>query len=97
MTDVVEIANERRARLSAEIAKLDEFIRMAEMLGQLDGPSYVARMALDTPATTRVGVSPTLGNKTKPAARLPQSRLPSSPWLQAADDSRSHAVYWDGA
>jgi 2-oxoglutarate ferredoxin oxidoreductase subunit beta len=24
-------------------------IRMAEMLGQLDGPSYVARMALDTP------------------------------------------------
>ncbi len=32
MTDVVEIAKERRIRLATEIAKLDEFIRMAEML-----------------------------------------------------------------
>ncbi len=32
MTDVVEIAKERQARLAAEIGKLDEFIRMAEML-----------------------------------------------------------------
>ncbi len=32
MTDVVEIAKERQARLAAEIAKLDEFLRMAEML-----------------------------------------------------------------
>ncbi len=32
MTDVVEIAEERRARLAAEIAKLDDFIRMAEAL-----------------------------------------------------------------
>jgi hypothetical protein len=32
MTDVVEIAKERRVRLAAEIAKLDEFIRMAEKL-----------------------------------------------------------------
>ncbi len=32
MTDVVEIAKERRARLATEIAKLDEFLRMAEML-----------------------------------------------------------------
>ena len=32
MTDVVEIAEERRARLAAEITKLDEFLRMAEKL-----------------------------------------------------------------
>ncbi len=32
MTDVVEIAKERRATLAAEIGKLDDFIRMAEVL-----------------------------------------------------------------
>ena len=32
MTDVIAIATERRARLVAEIAKLDEFLRMAETL-----------------------------------------------------------------
>ncbi len=32
MTDVVEIARERQARLAAEIGKLDNFIRMAEAL-----------------------------------------------------------------
>jgi hypothetical protein len=32
MTDVVEIAKERRVRLANEIAKLDEFILMAERL-----------------------------------------------------------------
>lgn len=32
MTDVVEIARSRRSRLAAEIARLDDFIRMAEML-----------------------------------------------------------------
>ncbi len=32
MTDVVEIAKERRARLAAEIAKLDDFVCMAEAL-----------------------------------------------------------------
>ncbi len=32
MTDVVEIAKERRVRLAAEIGKLDDFIRMAEAL-----------------------------------------------------------------
>ncbi len=34
MTDVVEIAKERQARLAAEIGKLDDFIRMAEALLQ---------------------------------------------------------------
>ncbi len=32
MTDVVEIAKERRATLAAEIGKLDDFIRMAKAL-----------------------------------------------------------------
>jgi hypothetical protein len=32
MTDVVEIARERQARLAAEIGKLDDFIRMADAL-----------------------------------------------------------------
>ena len=32
MTDVVEIAKERRARLAAEIGKLDDFVCMAEKL-----------------------------------------------------------------
>ncbi len=32
MTDVVEIAKERRIRLAAEIVKLDEFVLMAERL-----------------------------------------------------------------
>lgn len=32
MTDVVEIARSRRSRLAAEIAKLDDFIHMAEIL-----------------------------------------------------------------
>ncbi len=32
MTDVVEIANKRRVRHAVEVAKLDEFIRMAEKL-----------------------------------------------------------------
>ena len=36
MTDVVEIAKECRARLAAELAKLDSFIRMAEALAQHD-------------------------------------------------------------
>ncbi len=32
MTDVVEIARERQARLAAEFGRLDNFIRMAEAL-----------------------------------------------------------------
>jgi len=32
MTDVVEMAKERQARLTAEISKLDTFLRMAEAL-----------------------------------------------------------------
>ena len=39
MTDVVEIAKERRARLAAEIAKLDDFVHMAEMLVKLSKAS----------------------------------------------------------
>jgi hypothetical protein len=32
MTDVVEIAKERREKVAAEVAKLDDFIRIAEVL-----------------------------------------------------------------
>jgi hypothetical protein len=32
MTDVIRIAKERRTRLQTEVAKLDDFIRMAEAL-----------------------------------------------------------------
>ncbi len=32
MTDIVEIAKERQARLAAEFSRLDEFLRMAEAL-----------------------------------------------------------------
>ena len=32
MTDVVEIAKERREKVAAEVAKLDAFIRIAEAL-----------------------------------------------------------------
>lgn len=37
MTDVIQIAQERRAQLRAEIQKLDEFLRMAEMLTRESG------------------------------------------------------------
>ena len=41
MTDVLKIAIERRAQLQDEVAKLDEFIRMAETLmsGTQDMPA----------------------------------------------------------
>jgi DNA-binding XRE family transcriptional regulator len=47
MTDVVEIAKERRATLAAEIGALDDFVRMAEALVQYGrglgrGPVMVA-------------------------------------------------------
>jgi len=35
MTNVVKIAKDRRAKLAAEVAKLDEFLRMAEILVKL--------------------------------------------------------------
>ncbi len=38
MTDVVEIAKERRARLATEIGALDEFIRMVEKLAKNNPP-----------------------------------------------------------
>jgi hypothetical protein len=32
MADVIALAKERRARLAAEVSKLDDFIQMAELL-----------------------------------------------------------------
>ena len=36
MTDIVEIAKERQARLATEITELDDFIQMAETLMEDD-------------------------------------------------------------
>lgn len=44
MTDVLELARERRRRLAAEIKKLDEFIQMAEMLVKYN-PEKTGRLA----------------------------------------------------
>lgn len=38
MTDVIKIALDRRAQLSAELSRLDDFIRMAESLVQEQTP-----------------------------------------------------------
>ncbi len=51
MTDVVEIAKERRVRLAAEIGKLDDFIRMAQALMKYSrGLDRVPVMDADSPA-----------------------------------------------
>ncbi len=53
MTDVVEIAKERQARLAAEIAKLDDFIRMAEAL--VENSQSKSNKASDTEDEMAVG------------------------------------------
>ncbi|MEM0945612.1 MAG: hypothetical protein AAGI70_16880 [Pseudomonadota bacterium] len=42
MTDVIKIALQRRAELSAELSRLDDFIRMAESLVQDAGSPAMA-------------------------------------------------------
>ncbi|MEM0989559.1 MAG: hypothetical protein AAGK00_11800 [Pseudomonadota bacterium] len=52
MTDVLKLALERRSVLKAEMAKIDEFIRMAEVLIK-DGPDEGAstnKNAIETPS-----------------------------------------------
>lgn len=56
MTDVIKIALERRAQLSAELARLDEFIRMAESLVQEDGSG--ARAPARAPVPEPVSPAP---------------------------------------
>jgi DNA-binding XRE family transcriptional regulator len=52
MTDVIKIAREHRARLAVEIAKMDDFIRMAEALIQYDqGLNRAPVMPADRPAS----------------------------------------------
>ena len=53
MTDVVEMAKERQARLTAEIGKLDDFIRMAEAL--VKHSLSMSNKALDTEDERAVG------------------------------------------
>lgn len=54
MTDVLKIAIERRAKLQDEVAKLDDFIRMAETLmstpQEAASPAPMATPAPSTPA-----------------------------------------------
>ncbi len=51
MTDVVEIAKERRVRLAAEIGKLDDFIRIAQALIKYSrGLDHVPVVDADSPA-----------------------------------------------
>lgn len=51
MTDVIKIANERRARLVAEIRKMDDFIRMAEALTMVR-QYHAAILDVDRPVPT---------------------------------------------
>lgn len=60
MTDVIKIAMERRSKLQDEIAKLDEFVRMAEALvrqqqgtsAQSPAPAPVLASAPSEPAAS---------------------------------------------
>lgn len=55
MSDVLKIALDRRAQLHEEVAKLDEFIRMAETLmrGTRDVPAMPVGMPAQVPAAER--------------------------------------------
>ncbi|MEM8792931.1 MAG: hypothetical protein AAGE80_15030 [Pseudomonadota bacterium] len=67
MTDVMKIALERRAQLTEELARIDEFIRMAESLVQDGSPlasgpapentSIPARQAEETPKPVETAAS----------------------------------------
>ncbi len=51
MTDVIKIAKERRVKLAVEVAKMDDFIRMAEALMKYSrGLDRVPVMDADSPA-----------------------------------------------
>lgn len=67
MTDVLKIALDRRAQLHEEVAKLDEFIRMAETL--MSGTQRAAP-APGADATT-------VASQTEPAVRTAIRRSPN--------------------
>lgn len=60
MTDVLKIAIERRAQLQDEVAKLDEFIRMAETL--MSGTQEIPAMpeALEAKVASQTSSEPTV-------------------------------------
>ncbi|MEM0921896.1 MAG: hypothetical protein AAGI13_02555 [Pseudomonadota bacterium] len=71
MTDVIKIALQRRAELSAELNRLDDFIRMAETLVQDHGqatakPSTPPNAAASSPATN--------GGPAEPASEGPDQQ-----------------------
>lgn len=73
MSDVMKIALERRNKLQEEIAKLDEFVVMAESLMRGAGNAASA-----TPVASRLA-----GATPKPAAGSPKPGAPAAP----ADDA----------
>ena len=50
MTNVLEIALERRASLQAEIAEVDDFVRKAKSWWKLVGPAQTNGTALNAPS-----------------------------------------------
>jgi len=69
MTDILKIAVERRNKLQEEIAKLDEFVVMAESLMRGAGNAAGA-----TPVASRLA-----GATPKPAAGSPKPDAPAEP------------------
>lgn len=64
MTDVLKIALDRRAELSDEVAKLDEFIRMAESLMR------VSNRTPEEPVAAPADVSVEADDTTQPRPNL---------------------------
>ena len=73
MADVLRIAHERRAELRAEIAKLDEFIRMGEAL---------IRYSRANAAKNETGAAPVKRPASVPSGNNPE-RLAPKPASQA--------------
>lgn len=69
MADVLKIAHERRAELRAEIAKLDEFIRMGEALIRYSRANAAKHEAGAAPVKRPASVPP--GNNSERIAQKP--------------------------
>jgi len=76
MADVIEIAKERRAKLAAEVDRLDEFIQMAEQLVSSSEPE--SNEALETE-------NKTVRTRDETTAE-PVNEAPPWPVLGAADE-----------
>ena len=95
MTDVLKIALDRRAELHEEVARLDEFIRMAEALIRTsqsrtlaDDPSDAPSMPVRSAAVERPAAVPTDENSVRTAMR----RADGSPLNMSAEVSRPSVI-----